>query len=127
MALGRRLLAAAALAARWSARILGAFLVGLVLLFAIGEGLPHFAAINLHLGMMFVAQLLCLIGFIVLWRWELPGGVLALIGIAAFYGLNYAASGKFPGGWVFPLFFVPGILSVVASLLDGRPRAANRP
>jgi len=115
--LGRRLLSAAVPGSRWGARILGALLVGLSLLFWIGEGLPPLSSLGLHVSLMFLAELLCLTGFVVLWLWELPGGLVALLGITAFYGLNYAASGRFPGGWVFPLFFVPGILAVVAGLL----------
>jgi hypothetical protein len=112
-----RFLAAAELGSRWGARIVGALLVGLMLLFLVGEGVPRLSSLGLNLGPMFLAELLCLTGFVVLWRWELPGGVLALLGITAFYGLNYAASGRFPGGWVFPLFFVPGILAFTAGLL----------
>ena len=116
----KRFLSAAVFAARWGARILGALLVGLVLLFLIGEGLPPLSSLGLPVSLMFLAKLLCLTGFVMLWRWELPGGLLALLGITAFYGLNYAASGRFPGGWVFPLFFVPGILAVTAGLLARR-------
>jgi hypothetical protein len=112
-----RFLSAAELGSRWGARIVGALLVGLILLFLVGEGVPRLSSLSLNLVLMFLAELLCLTGFVVLWRWELPGGVLALLGITAFYGLNYAASGRFPGGWVFPLFFVPGILAFTAGLL----------
>jgi hypothetical protein len=115
----RPFLSATVFAARWGARILGTLLVGLVLLFLVGEGVPRLSDLPLHIVLMFVANLLCLAGFVMLWRWELPGGLLALLGIAAFYGLNYAASGRFPGGWVFPLFFAPGALATVAGLLAG--------
>jgi hypothetical protein len=118
--LGRRFLSAAVSGSRWGARILGALLVGLVLLFLIGEGVPRLSSLGLNLGLMFLTELLCLTGFAMLWFWELPGGLVALLGITAFYGLNYAASGRFPGGWVFPLFFVPGILAVTAGLLTRR-------
>jgi hypothetical protein len=122
----RPFLSAIAFVARWGARILGTLLVGLVLLFLVGEGVPRLSDLPLHIVLMFVAKLLCLAGFVMLWRWELPGGLLALVGIAAFYGLNYAASGRFPGGWVFPLFFAPGVLATIAGLLAGlaKPRAA---
>jgi hypothetical protein len=124
--LGRRGLSAAILLARWGARILGVLLAGLVLLFLVGEGVPRLSSLPLHIGLMFAAELLCIAGFMMLWRWERAGGLLALIGIAAFYGLNFAASGRFPGGWIFPLFFVPGILAIVAGLLSNQAKRDAR-
>jgi len=52
------------------------------------------------------------------------GGVSSLMGISAFYLTNYAVSGRFPGGWVFPMFFVPGILILLSWALD-RVRPAS--
>ena len=88
--------------------------VGFVLLFLIGEGPPPLGRVPPHIASMFVAQVICLIGFIAVWRWRLGGGIVSLVGIAAFHAVNYAASGRFPGGWVFPLFFVPGLLAIVS-------------
>ena len=98
--------------ARWIARIVGLFIVGLVLLLAIGEGFNPMKLTGTELAMsscLFVA----LIGMAVLWKWEGIGGALVVGGMMAFYGLNFAASGRFPGGWVFPLCFLPGILALV--------------
>jgi hypothetical protein len=33
------------------------------------------------------------------------------------YAWNFAEAGNFPGGWVFPLCFVPGVLNMLAWLL----------
>jgi hypothetical protein len=75
---------------------------------------------------MFLAQLVSLGGFVALWRWKLPGGLVSLAGIVAFYALNYAASGRFPGGWVFPLFFLPGLLAIASWVVDKRCLGGGR-
>ena len=100
---------------RWVSRILGLFLVGLYLLFTIahaidGEWTP--ADFTPATILMMVALMVSLAGMLLLWRWELPGAVTSLTGILCFYVINYAANGNFPGGWVFPLCYVPGLLSL---------------
>jgi len=113
---------------RWTARVVGALLLGMFVLFAIGEGLPPLTRDNAVLSLMFIAELVWLLGFVALWLWELPGGFIALAGIVAFYGLNYADSGRFPGGWVFPLFFVPGVCAILSSAILGfcrRPKTES--
>jgi hypothetical protein len=61
-----------------------------------------------------------------LWWRELWGGLLVLLGIAVFYGLNYLASGRFPGG-LFPWFYLPGFLAIVSWLLSRWPSIASHP
>jgi hypothetical protein len=112
------------LVARWGARISGTLLAGMVLLFIIGEGPPPLVRGSLSENLMSLAGLVCLTGYVVIWFRELPGGLVSLLGIASFYGLNYAASGRLPGGWVLPMFFVPGALAVTATLLVSRFRAS---
>jgi hypothetical protein len=67
-----------------------------------------------------------LFGFILLWWHELAGGLASLIGIVAFYLINYFEAAKFPGGWVFPLCFLPGALAVAAWLVRTRAKSASR-
>jgi hypothetical protein len=100
-------------ALRWTARILGTMLVGLVVLFAVGEGvrLQDFDAVT---GSMMVVFLVALAGMLVLWRWELIGGLMVLVGMGGFYAINYMSSGELPGGWVLPVCFLPGVLSLVS-------------
>ena len=97
---------------RWTARIGGTGIIGLVALIMIGHGFDPLSLTGIESAMM-VALLTSLVGMAILWRWEGIGGALAIVGIASFYVLNLSASGGFPGGWVFPLCFVPGVLALV--------------
>ena len=106
---------------RWTARIMGLLIIGFVLVLAIGEGRElDVTALNGTEVTMFLAWLIALIGMAVLWKWEGVGGLLTLSGMVAFYGLNFAASGRFPGGPVFPLCFVPGVLALICWCRDRR-------
>lgn len=107
---------------RWAARIVGVLLIGMFLVFGAADGLDpsQFDARSTPLmGMMLIS----LAGMAGLWKWELAGGATALGGIAFFYVLNYAYTGRLPGGPVIPLFFVPGFLAIAAAFLS-RPRPA---
>jgi hypothetical protein len=98
---------------RWTARIVGTLLVGLVLLFALGEGV-RIQDFNAVTGSMAVVFLVALAGMVVLWRWELVGGVMVLIGMGGFYAINFMSSVDLPGGWVLPVCFLPGLLALVS-------------
>jgi len=47
---------------------------------------------------MSAAFIVAMISLVVLWKWEGIGGALVVGGMIAFYGLNFASSGRFPGG-----------------------------
>ena len=97
---------------RWTARILGLLIVGIFLLFMIGEGFNPLRWKGTEIA-QHAALLIALIGMLLLWRWELWGGVMVVAGMIAFDSINLAASGRLPGGPVFPLCFVPGVLALV--------------
>jgi len=84
----------------------------LILTFMIGEGLPPFGTtvseILQRLG-FFAAWL----GMLVLWRREGIGGGMVLCGLGTFYAVEWIGSGRFPGGWVFPLMYLPGVLALI--------------
>jgi hypothetical protein len=108
----------ARLTVRWLARLTATLLLALVVLIFVGEGLlgdggPNPAKMDWTGRLMFVATFLTVTGFAVLWWRELLGGLLVIAATAAFYGLNYYASGKFPRG-AFPLFYIPGILAILS-------------
>jgi hypothetical protein len=120
----------AGLATRWTARLTGALLLGLVVALFIGEGLlggggPNLVKASWPERFMFVAMLISVAGLVVLWWRELLGGVFVIGGMVVFYGLNYHLSGKFPGG-AFPLLYMPGILAVVSWVLS-RPGFQGKP
>lgn len=99
----------------WAGCIAG---TGLVLLFAgfiVGEGPPP-----LNVG--WIALSIMLVGFLLGWWNDLAGGLVSLLGISTFYLWNFAQAGGFPGGPVFPLCFIPGVLYLVSWLKRCRPR-----
>jgi hypothetical protein len=96
---------------RWAARLSSLGLAGLVVLFAIGEGFnpTKFKPAELALTVpFFIAWLGLCLG----WRWEGWGGLLAVGGVAGFYGVHFAVTGfgRFPRGWAFPVLALPGVL-----------------
>jgi hypothetical protein len=114
----------ARLVVRWTARVTATLLLALVLLIFIGEGLlgdggPNLAKMDWPGRLMSLAMFLAVAGFAVIWWRELAGGLLVVGATAAFYGLNYYISGKFPCG-AFPLFYIPGILAVLSWSLSNR-------
>ncbi len=99
---------------RWSARITGLSLVGLVMLFVMGEGgLPNMLHQPPCVQIEFLAVGLMLAGFLVGWRWEGVGGILSVLGFALFFVTEISANGRPPGG-LLPLFAVPGILFLLS-------------
>jgi len=86
-------------ARRWSARVLSILVVGVVLLFAYGEGLnlSHFTATELVLFLFFPIGV-CL-GMALAWRWEGLGGGVTVASLAAFYLVERVTSSTFPRGF----------------------------
>ena len=114
-----------AVATRWAARLSGASLLLLVLWFLIGEGGPNPAKFLPLEAFQSGSLLLALVGLALLWKWELPGGLLVLGGMLGFYAANYLAVGRFPGGWAFPSLYVPGLLAVISWTLARRDRPSR--
>ncbi|HEY3266212.1 MAG TPA: hypothetical protein VGM37_04750 [Armatimonadota bacterium] len=96
----------------WAPRALSAGLIAVVAAFAIGEGAPHGLTGDETRQMAAMAAMAG--GLVVAWFRPAIGGALALAGSVAFYGLNFAASGRLPGGPVFPLFPLAGFLFLLA-------------
>ena len=95
---------------RWIARILSIvsmFVIGLFLLG--GNESNQFNNVNELVGFsMFPIGILT--GMIVGWKWELAGGLISTLSLAAFYLWHLAVSGDFPSGPWFIVFTAPGIL-----------------
>jgi len=104
-------------ALRWSARILSVLSVGIMLLFAFGEGmnLSHFTPLELALFGFFPLGV-CL-GMIVAWRWEGLGGDITVASLAAFYLVHRLSSPGFPRGFAFVALAAPGFLFLLCWLL----------
>ncbi len=103
-------------ALRWSARVLSILAIGILLLFAFGEGLnlSQFTARELLLFVFFPLGV-CL-GMIVAWRWEGLGGGITVASLAAFYLVNRLSSSGFPRGYAFVAFAAPGFMFLLCWL-----------
>lgn len=105
----------AATALRWIARLLSLGVVAILAAFAFGEGTPRpedwlllaFFPIGLVLGL------------IVAWWREIPGALLTLASLAAFYLICFA-NGKVPTGPYFAILASPAALFLIAGLLRRR-------
>lgn len=98
---------------RWLARITGLLIVGFISMFLIGEGFNPRDLLPIELaiaGSLFAAML----GMLLLWKWEAWGGLMVVFGMTAFYLLNFLAMASFPSGWVLPVCFAPGVLSILS-------------
>lgn len=74
---------------RWTARTIGIAILGLIVVFAIGEGIPSPLAMSLRENLLSVALLPMIVGQIVAWRWEGVGGGLILFGFILFAIVNH--------------------------------------
>jgi len=99
---------------RWIARVAGALLVMLVVVIAIGEGMPNPFTQPPAVPIGFLALAMILIGILAGWRWELAGGVLSLAGWCLFIGSVVGL--KHLNGFVL-LLALPGILHLVGAWL----------
>ncbi len=98
---------------RWTARVMGTLFVLLILIIAIGEGMPI-------LGFGQLALYLMMIGILVGWRWELTGGIISLAGLCLFCLLIELTVNYAPRGMTLVFFFtmtLPGALYVTSALL----------
>jgi len=100
---------------RWTARILGTLFVLLVLVFAVGEGLPRPSMLTPRDKMMFLALGLMLAGLVLAWKWAGRGGLLALAGYLLFTAIGGARTVKSP----FAAAGVAGCLHLLAWWTSG--------
>jgi hypothetical protein len=99
---------------RWLARITGLILAGLVLLFVVGEGPPNPVRQPFSVQLEFLAMFLMLAGFLLGWRWEAVGGIVAIVGFGIFFATEMVVNGR-PPGMAIPLFAIPGVLFLAAA------------
>lgn len=102
---------------RWTARIWSVLALGVLLLFAFGEGLnlAHFNARELVLFLFF--PLGVFLGMALAWRWEGLGGSLAVASLVAFCLVNRIFSSSFPRGFAFVALAAPGFLFLLCAIL----------
>jgi len=105
---------------RWTARIWSVASVGLVLAFMIGEGFNP-SGFQEWIGVLLFPIGICL-GMIVAWWKEGPGGGVTVVCLVAFYVFQRFTSGRFPKGWAWLTFAVPGFLFLLSALLYRKSR-----
>jgi hypothetical protein len=104
----------------WSARVTSLLLFGLVVVVVIGHGgPPNIFNQPTSVQLEFAAMGLMLLGLLVGWVREGLGGLLVLLGLAAFNIVELAVNGQ-PAGGAFPLFALPGVLFLLSALLHRR-------
>jgi len=107
---------------RWSARVTSLLLFGLVIVMVIGQGgPPNIFRQPIPVLLEFAAMGLMLLGLVIGWVREGLGGVLVLLGLAAFNGVELAVNSR-PALGAFPLFAVPGALFLLSALLQRRDK-----
>jgi hypothetical protein len=105
------------IAVRWTARLLAAFLVGIVLVtfFGVGGFNPlKLTAVEAIQMLLFLATCLWMTAA---WRWELIGGAIATAAIVSFFAVEFVVTGGFPKGLTFLLMLLPGLLFLLSGVM----------
>jgi hypothetical protein len=108
---------------RWTARVLSALLVGLVLVMFIGLSIdagfrpPRLTGVETVLMIFFWTA--C-VGMVVAWRRQVIGGALSLGGMILFFAVEFAVNGRLPRGFALYLMLLPGALFLLSSFLSRR-------
>jgi hypothetical protein len=63
------------------------------------------------------------VGLVIGWRWPVVGGAISTGGMLRF-AVEFAVTGGFPKGLVFPLMLLPGLLFLLSTFIS-RPTAAR--
>ena len=109
---------------RWSTRILALLLFVLLTFLFLGQqgwkliGQCIMSPLRAQSLMTFALFFIAAPGLLIGWKREGLGSVMIVGGMALFYGINAAAVGRFPSGWVFPLLYVPGVLYGICGVAD---------
>lgn len=120
----------AALVCRWGARAVGLLPLWFVGAHLAGDGFPDLTAASPLELTLFACLSGALVGLVLLWRWELYGGLLNIVSVSAFVAVFCLSEGRVPGVAFLPLV-APGVLAVAAGLLSRPhsppPRPTGRP
>jgi hypothetical protein len=105
---------------RWTARALSAAMVAMVVIIAVGEGLPQLSELNFTDQLLFVTIFVMIAGAALAWWKDMIGGAVIVLGFAAFWIIN----SHFPGDFFF-VFGLAGLLHLLAWLLKAKPPIEN--
>jgi hypothetical protein len=96
---------------RWVARTLSLIVIGFLLLFLFGEGLPSITVLHICFPYSVI------LGLILAWFFEGIGATMTIVSIAAFYLIHYFQNGKLPSGPFFLISGVPSVLFLVSMFM----------
>jgi hypothetical protein len=106
---------------RWAARIVSAFVLIMIVIIAVGEGMPVGRMVAEFVAHPLSTQSLGFVGFVLLvagllagWKWELAGGIAVLAGVVALVEPTMR-NGKIT--WFFAVMAAPGLLFIASRLL----------
>jgi hypothetical protein len=106
--------------ARWTARVLTVFLVGIVVVMFVGvtiDGGFHPLRLKGVEPIQMIFFWTGCIGMVIAWRAPVVGGALSLVAMTLFFTVEFAVRGGPPRGLVLYLMLFPGILYLVSALL----------
>ncbi|MFT5749234.1 MAG: hypothetical protein ACI93S_000487 [Ancylomarina sp.] len=95
---------------RWLARFLGVFLFLFFAWFAIEFGIDDPTRMNPQLVKLFYTHMLMMFALIVVWRFELLGGLILVVGYSYFSIINHT----FWTNPIYPIFFFIGLLHLIS-------------
>ena len=101
---------------RWTARIAGILLVVALLVFAIGEGMPNLFTLPIWDQIAFLGLALIMVGILLGWRFELAGGIMALVGFFLVFVSLFIGKGLTLPGFFIALA-LPGVLHITSAVL----------
>ena len=101
---------------RWTARIAGILLVVVLLVFAIGEGMPNLLTLPIWDQIAFLGLALIMVGILLGWRFELAGGIMALVGFFLVFVSLFIGKGLSLTGFFIALA-LPGVLHITSAVL----------
>jgi hypothetical protein len=96
---------------RWAARVLGVVVLALVVRLLVSDWPLYGGAPSLADTVQFVALFATLCGYVLIWRWEGVGALVAIGGASCFLAVGYAGYGSMPPS--FALLYLPGILAAI--------------
>jgi len=103
---------------RWIARIIGTLFVLVIVLLALGEGMPNVFTQPAHVQAGFLGLALIVSGLLMGWRWDLAAGITSLAG-----WLTFVVATGFPFGrrcGFLLALALPGLLYLASALFRQR-------
>ncbi|MFH1287261.1 MAG: hypothetical protein ABII25_00995 [bacterium] len=98
-------------AIHWIPRIVGTLLFVMLIIFAVGEGVPNPMKQPLVVQIEMLAMFIIWLGLLIAWKSELIGGMSILLGYTCFCGVEWQALNiKFPFG----LFLFVGLFYMLS-------------